>query len=255
MEFLWLAISAGVAGAVNAVAGGGTLLTFPALNWAMGDSPEALVMANATSTMALLPGSLGGMWGYRRELAGCRRWIGLLLPASILGGAVGAGLVVWGSPVWFQRLVPWLILVASSLLLLQPMIARYTGVGRPHEEPTVQTTRWIVAFQTLVAIYGGYFGAGIGILMLSALAMMGLSDIHKMNALKSLFGTAINAIAAVLFVSQGQIEWKFAAPMAIAAVIGGFGGAVVAQRLDRRLVRWFVISVGFVLSAIYFLRP
>ncbi|HET6425915.1 MAG TPA: sulfite exporter TauE/SafE family protein [Planctomycetaceae bacterium] len=254
MQDFWLCLSAFVAGAINSVAGGGTLLTFPALDWSLGGSDVAAVAANATSTVALLPGSIGGMWGYRRDFVGTRRWLKWLLPPSIAGGLIGAYLLVAMPAQSFKYAVPWLILTASTLFTIQPWIAKKTGIGQPHSEPAVGTMMVIAAFQLLVSIYGGYFGAGIGILMLSALAMMGLADIHRMNALKSLFGTCINGLAAALFIVKGQVHWRFAIPMAIAAVLGGVGGAMLARRMDRRVVRWTVIVVGFSLAIYYFLK-
>lgn len=254
MTDLWLCIASAVAGAINSVAGGGTLLTFPALDFALGGSAEMAVVANATSTVALLPGSIGGMWGYRREFAGSGRWLRLLIVPSLLGGALGAWCLVALPKEAFQQLVPWLILTATTLFLLQPWIARRTGIGQPHAEPRPGALVAICAFQFLVAVYGGYFGAGIGILMLSALAMIGMSDIHRMNALKSLFGTCINGLAAALFIAQGQVNWRYALPMAAAAVVGGFGGAAVARRMNRNVVRGGVVAIGFALSSYYFVR-
>ncbi len=254
MQIFWLCLAAFLAGAINSIAGGGTLLTFPVLDWALGGGPIAAVRANATSTVALLPGSLGGIWGYRNDFVGTSRWLKWLLLPSLIGGAFGSYLLVAMPAESFKFAVPWLILTASTLFAIQPAIAQWTGIGQPHSEPTFATMVVIAGFQFLVAIYGGYFGAGIGILMLSALAMMGLADIHRMNALKSLFGTCINGLAAVLFIVKGQVDWPFAIPMAIAAVLGGVGGAVVARRLDRRIVRWTVIIVGFSLAIYYFLK-
>jgi uncharacterized protein len=254
MEYVWLCLSAFAAGAVNSVAGGGTLLSFPMLVWVLGGSAQAAVIANATSTVALLPGSLASMGGYRREFAGTGRWVRWLLAPSLLGGMTGSLLLVLLDPESFRRLVPWLILTATLLFLLQPSIARWTGIGQTHAEPTHRTMWGIVVFQFLVAIYGGYFGAGIGILMLSALAMMGIGDIHRMNALKTLFGTAINLLAAIVFIIGGQVYWQYALPMTVAAILGGYWGAHFARKLDRRLVRGMVIAIGFSLATYYFTR-
>ncbi|OYW12135.1 MAG: hypothetical protein B7Z55_18540, partial [Planctomycetales bacterium 12-60-4] len=213
MAMFWLCLAAFAAGAVNSVAGGGTLLTFPTLIWVLGGTPEAAVLANATSTVALLPGSVGSMWGYRREFLGTGKWIKLLLAPSLIGGMLGSQLLILLPPETFEALVPWLILTATSLLALQPTIARWTGVGQPHQQPTTLTTWGIVGFQFLVSIYGGYFGAGIGILMLAALSMIGVDDFHRMNALKALFGTAINFVAAGVFIVGGQVSWAHAIPM------------------------------------------
>lgn len=254
MTLFWLCLAAFVAGGVNSVAGGGTLLTFPTLIWALGGDPLAAVRANATSTVALLPGSLGSMWGYRREFAGTSRWNRWLLAPSFLGGMLGSYLLVVLPAEWFALLIPWLILTATSLLAFQPLIARWTGVGKPHEAPSLLAIWGIVGFQFAVATYGGYFGAGIGILMLSALSLIGVPDFHQMNAMKALFGTAINLVAAAIFIFNGQVSWYHALPMAVAAVLGGFWGAAFARRLDRGLVRRFVVGLGFSLAIYYFVR-
>ncbi|MDZ4683507.1 MAG: sulfite exporter TauE/SafE family protein [Planctomycetaceae bacterium] len=252
MQYFWLCLSAFAAGAVNSVAGGGTLLSFPTLVWVLGGTAEAAVIANATSTVALLPGSLASMGGYRREFVGAGRWIRWLLLPSLAGGMVGSLLLVTLDAETFRRLVPWLILTATLLFLFQPTIAKWTGIGQTHAEPTRGMMLGIVGFQFLVAAYGGYFGAGIGILMLSALSMMGIDDIHRMNALKSLFGTGINLLAAVVFIIGGQVDWQYAWPMTIAAILGGYWGAHFARRLDRRFVRGLVIAIGFSLATYYF---
>lgn len=253
-KWLWLCLAAVGAGVVNAVAGGGTLLTFPALIFALGESAEASVIANATSTTALFPGSLASMWGYRREFRGTAHWIRWLLWPSILGGLLGSWLVVQLPAAWFKLLIPWLILTATLLFLSQPWIAKKTGIGQRHAEPSPGVVWGIVAFQFVVGIYGGYFGAGIGILMLSALALMGVGDIHKMNALKTLFASIMNGLAVLIFLGTGKIDWRYAVPMIVAASAGGFLGASVARRLDKNLVRNTVIGIGLVLSVHYFLR-
>lgn len=252
--YLILCASAVAAGIVNAVAGGGTLLTFPALVLALGQSDEATVIANATSTIALVPGSIASMWGYRRELAHMRRWAVLLSWPSLLGGLVGSALVIAQPAKVFANLVPWLILGAAMLFALQPQIARWTGVGQHHETPTRSSLAGIIAFQFLVSVYGGYFGAGAGILMLSALAMMGFENIHQMNSLKSSLGTLINIVAVVVFVAGGRIHWPYAIAMSISAAIGGFLGSSIARTLDKQLVRNAVVVIGFSLAAFYFYR-
>ena len=187
-----LCSSAFVAGAVNAIAGGGTLLTFPSLLTLV--SP---VSANATSTMALLPGSLAAGLGYRTELASCREHLIRLLPPSLLGGIVGSLFLIRMPEKVFAGLVPWLLVAASVLLLLQRPLLRWIG-SHPHEKPAARTLVAVIFFQFLVGIYGGYFGAGIGILMLSSLAFVGVPDIHHMNALKSILAAAMNGVSAVI---------------------------------------------------------
>jgi uncharacterized membrane protein YfcA len=246
--YLLLCVAAMAAGAVNSIAGGGTLLTFPSLLTVI--SP---VVANATSTVALVPGSLASGWGYRREMQAARQWLILLMWPSLIGGAVGALLVTRLQEKYFQALVPWLLLVAATLFLLQPIIAKLTGVGKSHAAPSHGTRLAITAFQFLVAIYGGYFGAGIGILMLSSLGFMGISDIHQMNALKSILGTCINGVAVVVFILEGKVNWHFAVIMAAASILGGYLGARFARRLNPHVVRWMVIVIGFALAAHFFI--
>jgi uncharacterized membrane protein YfcA len=250
-NYAWLCLSALAAGAMNAVAGGGTLLTFPALFAVM---PGNAVLANGTSTVALLPGSLAGAWGYRREFTGLRRWALLLAGPSLVGGAVGTLLVTRLDKAYFSSLVPWLILTAALLFLLQPTLVRWAGVGKPHAPPDRGTQAAVVLFQFLVAVYGGYFGAGIGILMLSALGLMGINDIHRMNALKTLLAVCINGVSVVVFARDGLVAWPAALGMAAAAIVGGYLGARAARRLPRPAVRWVVIAVGFGLSGYYFAR-
>jgi uncharacterized membrane protein YfcA len=253
LDYVTLCLAAVVAGAVNSVAGGGTLLTFPLLFAVLGGSAPAAVMANATSTVALFPGSLAAMAGYRRELRESGGLALLLLGPSLLGGLLGALLLTQLPASSFEALVPWLILTAAMLFWLQPRIGQWTGVGQRvdwgrHGRVTA------ILFQLLVAIYGGYFGAGIGILMLSALAMMGMSDIHQMNALKTLFASCINGVAVVVFIAEGKVHWPLALTMAASAIAGGYGGAFLARRLDRNLVRRGVVVIGFCLACYYFYR-
>jgi uncharacterized membrane protein YfcA len=245
---LLLVLSAIAAGAVNSIAGGGTLLTFPSLLTAV-SSP---VVANATSTVALVPGSLASGWAYRREMQAARRWLLLLMGPSLLGGAVGALLVTRLQEKYFEELIPWLLLTAATLFLLQPLLARFTGIGKAKAHPSLLTQIVIAFFQFLVSVYGGYFGAGIGILMLSSLSFMGISDIHQMNALKAILGTCINGVAVIVFVIEGEVNWYFAIVMSIAAILGGFLGAHYARLLNPNIIRWMVVAIGFGLAARYF---
>jgi uncharacterized protein len=251
-------LAAAAGGAVNSIAGGGTLLTFPALfaflTATTGSEAAASVLANGTSTVALFPGSVAGIWGYRHEVAQSRHWLWLLTGPSLLGGLLGSLLVILLPSELFSNLVPWLILTAATLFALQPVIAGWFGVGKPHAPPTAGTALAVAGFQFLVGIYGGYFGAGIGILMLSALAMMGLADIHLMNGLKTVLASCINGVAAAVFIFSGTVDWPVATAMAIAAILGGYFGARVARKLNRTLVRGVVIAIGFSLASYYFYR-
>lgn len=249
-----LCVAAALGGAVNSVAGGGTLLTFPALLLVLGGSPAASVVANATSTVALLPGSVAGVWGYRRELAGAKKWLVPLVVPSLLGAAIGTWLVAKREPREFQVLVPWLILIATTLFLLQPSITRWTGIGKAHSVPSRTSQIAIIGFQFLIAVYGGYFGAGIGILMLSALALMGISDIHQMNGIKTALASTINGVSVVMFIYLGKVNWSLAIPMAVASIAGGIAGASLARRMNKNVVRYGVVTIGLSLTAYYFLR-
>lgn len=248
----WLCLSALLAGAINAIAGGGTLLTFPALGWALGESDAALRSANVTSTLILLPGSLASMWGYRREFRGTGPWLSGLIWPSILGGIVGALLLRWLPAAAFQQIVPWLILLATLLFLGQPLLSRQLHLDDESALNQVRIGWGVIVFQLLIGVYGGYFGAGIGILMLSSLAYAGLHDIHQMNALKTLFASIMNGMAVAMFLASGEIAWSYVPAMLIAAVLGGWGGSAFARRIDRRVIRWLVIAVGFGLSTYYF---
>lgn len=247
-----LIAAAFVAGMVNTMAGGGTLLTFPALQ-TFGKLTE--VLANATSTVALVPGSLAGGWGYRRELTGTTApWLRLLLLPSLAGGIVGSLLVTRLPNAAFKAVLPWLLLTASLLFLLQPWLTRWIRREGDESLPAARGQLAIVAAQFVIAVYGGYFGAGIGILMLTSLGVMGLTDIHRANAVKTLLAAIINGVSVVVFVLEGKVDWGPVLPMALGAIAGGYAGAVVGRRLPKGVVRWFVIVVGFGLSAYYFTR-
>jgi uncharacterized membrane protein YfcA len=245
--WLWLCLSALAAGIVNSVAGGGTLLTFPTLLTVVPG-----VVANATSTVALVPGSLGGAWGYRRQLRAASRWMAVLAPPSLAGGLVGSLLVTELPARYFDDLVPWLILAAALLFAAQPLAVRLSG--RPHGPPSGRTVAAVVVFQFFVAVYGGYFGAGIGILMLSALGLMGLADVHEMNALKNFLAVFINGVSIVVFAWQRKVEYHYAAVMAVAAVAGGYLGASVARRVPAAVVRWIAVGIGFALAGYFFYK-
>jgi uncharacterized membrane protein YfcA len=248
--YLVLSLAAFAAGVMNSIAGGGTLLTFPALTAVV--APE---VANATSTIALMPGSLAGTWGYRRELRPVRSLALLLLVPSALGGWLGSVLVLW-YPGWFGRLVPWLILTAAVLFLVQPFVSRFLKrrAVELHSEVRAVSLAAICGFQFLVSTYGGFFGAGIGILMLASLAFLGLSSIHQMNAVKTFLASVINGVSVVVFIRGELIHWPYAGAMAAGAITGGYAGARVARRLPAKSVRWAVVVIAFALAAYYFAK-
>lgn len=242
----WLLLAALGAGVMNALAGGGTLLTFPALQTVV-----PLIVANATSSTALAPASLASVWGYRREITAARRWLVVLLLPTVLGSIGGAVALIALPEKYFALLVPWLLLLAAALFLVQPYVAKWSG-HQSGGAPSGQRLVAVAVFQFFVAIYGGYFGAGMGIMMLSALSVMGMSDIHEMNAVKSVLAALINGLAVAVFIIDGKVNWYYALFMAGTAILGGFLGAHYGRRLPRTLVRWIVIAIGFGLAAYYF---
>ncbi len=239
-----------VAGAINSVAGGGTLVSFPALIWLGLNS----VTANATNTVAIWPGTVGSAWAYRREIRSVEpRFLVMILP-SLLGGFCGAVLLRYTPTAMFDSMVPFLILFATLLFLVQEPIQRML---RTADAAAHRSTRWLAGgmlFQLCVGLYGGYFGAGIGILMLAALSILGLQDIHEMNSLKVIFGGAVNGIAAVYFIWARMVYWPYVLLMAIAAILGGYLGAGTARRMGQRAVRRIVIAIGLGMALSLFLR-
>lgn len=239
-----------LAGAINSVAGGGTLVSFPTLIWLGLNS----VTANATSTVAIWPGTVGSTWGYRRELRKAEARFRILILPSLVGGLTGALLLRWTKVSTFDHMVPWLILFATMLFMVQETVQKLLKTA---DVPGPRSGRWLAGamlFQLAVGIYGGYFGAGIGILMLAALSILGLKDIHEMNSLKVVFGGSINGIAAAYFVWAGMVRWEYVLVMAIGAIAGGYGGAGAARRLGRTMVRRIVIAIGFGMAISLFLK-
>ena len=281
-QYPLLFLVAAVAGAVNSVAGGGTLLTFPALVWAGQFAPawagQVEKLANATSTVALWPGQLGSLWGYRREIGRSHTAIALLAVPSFLGGLAGALLLLGTANETFAALVPYLILTATLLFAVQRPLSRWQRSrgkeegGRTNEQGGTPGTggpsslilhpssfplaRWtvVLAFQFFVAVYGGYFGAGIGILMLAAFGFLGLTNIHRMNGLKNINGMCINAVAAVLFIVNGLVDWRLAPLMAAGSILGGYAGAGTARRIGQENVRRIVVLIGLGLTIAMFVR-
>jgi len=242
-----VAAAAFAAGLINSIAGGGTLLSFPALIW-LGRDP---VFANATSTVALWPASLAGAFGFRRELEGGGRWLLIFGVPSLAGGVLGAFLLLRTPSETFARLVPFLILFATLLVAVQEPISQRLARAEG-EQPSRAWWVGAIVFQFLVGVYGGYFGAGIGILMLAALGLLGFADIHRMNGLKNLLAICINGVAALYFILSGAVIWADVLVMTFAAIAGGYSGARLAYRLGRRFVRYAVIVIGLVMGVSLF---
>jgi uncharacterized membrane protein YfcA len=247
-QLLLLAAAALLAGAVNAVAGGGSLLSFPAL-LAVG---YPAITANVTNSVALTPGYFGGTLGYRRELAGQRRRILALGATSAVGAVVGAFLLLLSSPELFERIVPWLIFLACGLLAVQTRLARLVrarraGNGDPAPSNPARSDRHtapLFATQFLAAAYGAYFGAGVGIMMLAILGIFLTDSLQRLNALKGLLSFLISLVAAVYFALLAEVSWVAVAVMAVASLLGGQLGVLVARRLNDQVLRWLVIAFG-----------
>jgi uncharacterized protein len=242
-----------VAGSINSIAGGGSLITFPAL---LGSGLGQLA-ANGTNTVALIPGSAAAFLGYRDTLAGDRRLVLSMALPSAVGGLAGATLALSVGDAVFARLVPWLILLATALFAAQEPLTRAVRARTPDDVEAPLTSRRLAslaAFQLVVALYGGFFGAGIGILMLAALTLMGVRDVHRANGLKNLAAVCINGVASVTFIANGTVRWVPAVAVMLGASAGGFGGAGLARRVGQKAVRRAVMLVGLSMTVAMFAR-
>ena len=247
-----LFVAAILGGTLNSVAGGGTFITLPALIFT-GVLP---INANASSTVALWPGSIASVWAYRKEFANQRRLVTFLLSiTSLIGGILGAELLVRTSQTTFVKLLPYLLLLATVLFALSgPITTRLHRRTTAKNRQSWLTLVGISSLQLVIAIYGGYFGGGIGILMLATLGLMGMENIHEMNAMKTLLTTFINGVAVIIFIIRGIVVWPQAIVMVIGAIIGGYTGAYFARKIDQRVIRGFVILVGVSMTIYFFLR-
>lgn len=239
--------SAVAGGAINSVAGGGSFFTFPALVFTGMPS----IAANATSTMAVWPGSLASVVAYRDDVRAARRHLPGLLAMSLAGGLVGAFVLLRTPQPVFDRLLPWLLLFATAVFAFG---GRFTAWLKRREQAgaRVGAVSWLLQF--FIATYGGYFGGGMGLMMLAMLTLAGLTDIHEMNGIKTVLASALNAIALVAFIWAGLVQWPQASVMIVGAVVGGYGGARLAKRVDPAVVRGAVIAVGLLLTAWFFWR-
>ena len=248
-EIFSLLGAAMAAGAINAVAGGGTILTFPTL-LAIG---TPAIIANATSTVALVIGTGGSFYGFRKHITDIREWLIRFVPVSLLGGLIGSWLLTITRNEVFSHLVPFLILFATLLFLVQGFVAGMVKKSATAPQPV--TVLWpAILFQFFVSIYGGFFGAGIGILMLATLGFIGLTDIHRMNALKNILGSLINIVAAIIFIARGLVDWPKAGVMTIGAIVGYYLGSHYSQKIPQLWVRRIVLLIGFAISAVTFSR-
>ncbi|TMC20910.1 MAG: sulfite exporter TauE/SafE family protein [Chloroflexi bacterium] len=251
IQMLILFIAAILGGTLNAVAGGGSFIGFPSLIFT-GIHP---IEANATNAIALWPGSVASVGAYRRELAQQPRdLLFLLVGTSLIGGILGAILLLKTPKEIFIHLVPYLLLVATLLFTFSgPITSKLRQ--RSAEKASRMTIPALVGVsvaQLIISIYGGYFGGGIGILMLATLAMMGMENIHEMNAMKTVLTSCINGVAVVTFIIAGAVVWQPAILMIVGAIIGGYAGAYYARKIEQKWIRSFVIVMGFSLSVYFF---
>lgn len=252
IEAIMLFVAAVLAGALNAVAGGGSFITFPALVFT--GVPE--IAANATNTVILWPGAVASTGAYRRELVSERTLTVLLSIISLLGGLAGAQLLLAFQDYEeaFSALVPWLLLAATLLFAFGNRATTWLRSRINLREGSRSALIVASVMQFFIAIYGGFFGGGMGVLMLAAFALIGMSNIHTMNALKSLVSVLIKGIAVVAFVLAGIVVWPEAVVMIIGAIIGGYWGADVARRFDQAAVRQFIIVAAWIITAVFFYR-
>ena len=248
-QLILAAFAALAAGAVNALAGGGTLITFPTLTF-LGIPPVA---ANVTNTVALCPGYFGGTLAQLNDLHGQKHRLWLIVPASIVGGVLGGFLLLQTGERLFKELVPYLILLASGLLAIQdPVRAWLTKRMAQGHDAQLEKLTWLPV--GLASIYGGYFGAGLSVIVLSALGLTLEDTLTRLNALKQAVAFSVNVAAAVFFVFSGQVVWSAALVMAVGALIGGALGGRLAGRIKPSTLRWTVVTIGVIISIIYFVR-
>ncbi len=241
-ELALLALAAAGAGAINALAGGGSILTFPAL-LAAGVPPVA---ANVTNTVALLPGYVGGVWAQRRDLDGQDRRLAVLLPVGAIGGLLGGFLLLRTSDEAFAAVVPALLIGASVLLALQDRLRGWLG-----RRTGAVGLAWAAPPALLAAVYGGYFGAGLSVIFLAVLGLALADTLARLNALKQALSLAVNIAAAALFVGSGEVHWPAALAMAGGALLGGAAGGKLARVVRPGVLRALVVAMGVALAAVF----
>jgi len=239
-----------MAGAINSVAGGGTMVSFPLLMF-LGLPP---VIANATNTCGIWPGAIGSIWGFRRELKNVPKALRWFIVPALLGGAGGAFILKFTSENIFTHLVPWLLLFATVLFAIQTPVQKWLKSLQGVREVRSNRIALATILQMLVGLYGGYFGAGMSIMMLSILAVIGMADILEMSAMTSFLSLGINGIAGLIFALSGMVEWSYVGAMAVGAIAGGYGAAGMARKIGKTAVRKFVIFVGFSIAVLMFIR-
>ena len=243
-------LAAVVAGFINAIAGGGTLVSFPVL-LAVGISP---VVANVTNTVALVPGTIGGMWSQRNEFQSQYQRLLKLLPVAIVGGVAGGLLILNTSEDAFKSLIPYLILGATLLLGFQVRVKNWvvSRIGQAHSEH--HNPIFMLSMVFLAAIYGGYFGAGLGVILMAVLGLVTDESMTRLNFLKQALGFAINLAAAIYFAFSGKVDWMIAFVMIFGSLLGGLIGGKLAGKMKPEVLRWIVVSAGLIAATFYFIK-
>ncbi len=249
-DFVLVGLAAVAAGMVNALAGGGTLITFPMLT-AVG---VPAIAANVTNTVALCPGYLGATLAQSKDLQGQRRRVWLVLPAAVIGGIIGGILLLNTGERLFRALVPFLILLASGLLAVQDPVRAWLVRRSGHSEATMASEKWAILPVGLAAIYGGYFGAGLSVIVLAVLGLTLDDSLTRLNALKQAIAFGVNIAAALFFLFSGQVVWSAVLVMAVGALLGGVLGGRLAGRIKPAHLRWIVVVIGVVVAVIYLVR-
>jgi uncharacterized protein len=249
-QYLLVGLAAVAAGAINALAGGGTLITFPMLTFV----GLPAVAANVTNTVALCPGYVGGTLAQINDLKGQQKRLWYLIPSGVVGGLLGGFLLLHTGEKLFRGLVPWLILVASLLLAIQDPMRKWLTARAQANPSGVSHEQWSALPVGIAAIYGGYFGAGLSVIVLAALGLTFEDSLTRLNALKQLIGFSVNVAAAIFFLFSGKVVWIAALVMAVGALIGGVLGGRLAGRVKPATLRSMVVSIGIVVSIIYFIR-
>jgi uncharacterized membrane protein YfcA len=249
-QYILVGLAACGAGFVNALAGGGTLITFPSL-MALG---IPAIAANVTNTVALVPGYFGATLAQSKDLQTQKRRLWMLLPAGALGGIIGGFLLLQTGERVFRQLVPFLILLASALLALQDPVRGWLTRRLAQRGGTHISEAWVVLPITLAAIYGGYFGAGLSVIILAVLGLTLDDSLTRLNAMKQFIAFSANIAAAILFVFTGKVVWSVAAVMAVGALLGGSLGGRLAGHIKPSVLRWIVVTIGFVVGFFYLIR-
>jgi uncharacterized membrane protein YfcA len=250
LQYLIVALAAVAAGLINALAGGGTLITFPMLTFV----GLPAVSANITNTVALLPGYIGGTLAQKKDLEGQAKRLWMFLPAGAVGGFIGGALLLLSGEKLFRGLVPYLILLACALLAIQDPVRAWINKRNAQAGRKTSSETWAILPVGLAAVYGGYFGAGLSVIILAVLGLVLDDTLTRLNAIKQFISFSANVAAAIFFVFSGEVVWSVALIMAVGALLGGALGGRLAGRVKPATLRWLVVTIGVIVAIIYLVR-